>query len=152
MRAIPAYANMSVKVSPATGEITESELIKVEKDEAVGFLFESAPYYYLFRQKKKENTSFTEYTGYYRLNVLDNTLQECCFEFCGGRAEYTADYYRQMGLERENAFFDLKDFLKNVTAEKEGDRNPKDAICRSGEMPAGKRIHEKISAITEGLQ
>ncbi len=152
LRAIPAYANMSVKVSPATGEITESELIKVEKDEAVGFLFESAPYYYLFRQKKKENTSFTEYTGYYRLNVLDNTLQECCFEFCGGRAEYTADYYRQMGLERENAFFDLKDFLKNVTAEKEGDRNPKDAICRSGEMPAGKRIHEKISAITEGLQ
>ncbi len=151
LRAIPAYANMSVKIDPETGKITENEFAKVGKDEAIGFLFESGPYYYLFRQRKMDGSSVTEYIANYRLNILDNTLEECCFEFCDRRAEFIADYYKgtigqKTGkvLYREEQFFTLEDFLENVIAEKDSGDNSEDALFREGEMLIGRRIHDGI--------
>ena len=153
LRVVPAYANMSVKVSVETGEITENKLVKVEDGEAVGFLFESAPYYYLFRQRKTEDSS-VEYVAYYRLNILDNTLEEYSFEFCEGKAEFAADYYKYMIWQnagkiicKEEMFFELNDFLRNLIEENIGADSLKDVICRQDVMSAGRRIHENIKEL-----
>lgn len=154
IRAVPAYANMSVKISPDTGEITENDFVKVEEGEAVGFLFASGSYYYLFKQRKTEASSAVKYVAYYKLNTLDNTWEECSFEFGEGREEFAADYYRRMIRQKagevickEDLFFDMEDFLRNVIAENgSGDGLP-DGICRKEEIPVGRTIHERISTL-----
>lgn len=98
-----------------------------------------------------DGSSVTEYIANYRLNILDNTLEECCFEFCDRRAEFIADYYKgtigqKTGkvLYREEQFFTLEDFLENVIAEKDSGDNSEDALFREGEMLIGRRIHDGI--------
>ena len=151
VRLIPVYANMSVKISPDTGEMTENDFVKVEKGEAIGFLFESKSCYYLFKQRTIEGTSEVEYIACYKLNILDNTLEECNFKFEEGKIKFADDYYKCIykqkegkRISKENVFFDIEDFLRNVIAENSCESSLLNRICKRENMAVGETIHKEI--------
>ena len=126
VKLLPAYANMAVKLSLASGEITQFDFGQAESGYEIIALFEAGQYIYF--TKAKENSvgrGLLAWNSYehFRLNMADDSVERFRFSFSEGRERFQAEHERYINqmkgnqsIGRECLFFDMRELLRQSVA------------------------------------